>query len=110
MTIEERLEAITHTLELTARMAHESEERLTRLEAQFEREQAAAAERFKRIEDNLIVQGELVARLDRQLGEFALRTAHWIERTGAWIESAETRLAELQVLVRTAHERLDRGR
>lgn len=107
MTIEERLNAITQTLELTARMQQDfklkTEERLAQLQAQFEREQSAAAERLKRIEDNLIVQGEVVARVDRQLGEFALRTAKWIERTDAWIESAETRLAELQVLVRTAH-------
>jgi hypothetical protein len=114
MTIDERIEALAMYLELTAhrqedvaRRQEDFERRTRERTEQFEREQGRAAERLKRLEDNLIVQGELVARVDRQLGEFALHTAHWVEKTEAWIETAKTQIAELHVLVRAAHERLE---
>jgi len=105
MSIEERLEAITQTLELTARMQQQRERDLAASEDRREQELAAvkvrtgqelaaAKERTKRLEDQLVVQAELVARFERRVDD--------------WIESAETRLARLEVLSTAVLERIDR--
>ncbi len=78
--------------------------------AQFEREQDAVRERQARIDDNMIVQGELVARLELRVDQMVARIDDFVPRIDSWIETAKTQIAELQVLVRTAHERLDQGR
>lgn len=70
------------------------EERVTKLEEQMLLNAKLAEERFRRIEDNLIVQGELVARFERRVDE--------------WKESAETRMARLEVLSTAVLERIDR--
>jgi hypothetical protein len=70
------------------------EERLQILEREHEQSKREHEERFKRIEDNLIVQGQLVARLE--------------QRVDIWIESAETRMAKLEVLSVAVLERIDR--
>jgi hypothetical protein len=101
MTIEERLEAITHTLELTARMRQDSEQRLAKFEERTERELASVKDRLTKLEDNMIVQGELVARLDRRMEEF-------VEHTERWMNSAENRFAQLEVTTTAILERLDR--
>jgi hypothetical protein len=96
MTADERLEALTRSLELFER---HTRERM----AQFEREQDAVRERQARIEDNMIVQGELVARLEQRvdllvtrIDDYIEHTNDYIDQTKAWINSAENRLAKLQ--------------
>lgn len=90
MTIEERLEAIAQTLELTARMQQQAERAL----AQVEGRTASVEERARKLEDQMLVQAQLVSRFER--------------RVDAWIESAETRMARLEVLSTAVLERIDR--
>jgi hypothetical protein len=90
MTIEERLEAIAQTLELTARMQQQTEKAL----AQVEDRTASVEERTRKLEDEMLVQAQLVSRFER--------------RVDAWIESAETRMARLEVLSTAVLERIDR--
>jgi len=105
MTIDEKLEAITQSLELM-NGEHGDFERHTRERiAQHERELEAVRERQARIDDNLIVQGEVLARLELRFDRMVERQA----RIDEHMESLVTGMAELQVLTKLAHERLDRA-
>jgi hypothetical protein len=58
-------------------------------------------ERVTKLEEQMLVQAELVARFERRVDRF-------IERTEQWMESAETRKARLEVLSTAVLERIDR--
>ena len=58
-------------------------------------------ERLTKLEEQLLVQAELVARFER-------RTDAFMEKTEAWMESAETRFARLEVFATPVLERMDR--
>jgi hypothetical protein len=97
MTIEERLEAIAQTLELTARMQQQTERALAQVEGRtssLEDRTASIETRTRKLEDETLVQAQLVSRFER--------------RVDAWIESAETRMARLEVLSTAVLERIDR--
>jgi cob(I)alamin adenosyltransferase len=93
MTIEERLEAITETLELTARTAQDTERRLAEHQGQAARDQDALRDRLNRLEETMTRQGEHVA-------QFA-------DSCRAWIDTAERRFAELQEIARANSKRLE---
>jgi len=103
MTIDERIEALTTSLELFERHTRERT-------AQHERELDAVRERQARIDNNMIVQGELLARLEHRTEQFMAWAGESFLQIKQWTEEARTQIAELQVLVRTAHERLDQRR
>jgi hypothetical protein len=64
VTVDERIEALTASLELFAR---ETRERV----AQHERELEAVKDRQRLIDDNTIVQGQLVARVETRVDQLA---------------------------------------
>lgn len=112
MNIDERLEALAQSLELMQRMHQDYEqqasERTAKVEREFEREmeavkqrQAKLEDKMLELEDNMIVQGELMARLDRRVDEF-------VAHTERWINSAENRFAQLEVTTTAILERFDR--
>jgi hypothetical protein len=108
MTTEERFQKIEQTLERTAQVAHETElrlalhhEQMERHREQMDREIAEVKERQRRLDDSMIVQGAMLARLDRRVEEF-------VDRTEGWMNSAETRMAKLEVLQTAVLERIDR--
>ncbi|MGA3328549.1 MAG: hypothetical protein ABSF45_29215 [Terriglobia bacterium] len=60
-----------------------------------------AEERLAKVEEHMLVQAGLVARFERRIDAFT-------EKTEAWIESAETRFARLEVFATAVLERMDR--
>jgi hypothetical protein len=58
-------------------------------------------ERVTKLEDQMIVQAELMVRLEKRVDLFA-------ERVEAWIDTAENRMAKLEVLSAAVLERMDR--
>jgi len=105
MNIDERLEALAQSLELMQRMHQDYEqqasERAAKFERDFEREMESVKQRQAKLEDNMVVQGELMARLDRRVDEF-------VAHTERWINSAENRFAQLEVTATAILERFDR--
>ena len=97
-TFEERLEALTQTLELTVRdqETHRRWIEDLRQQSQAHERRQADTEAALRTLINLTLE-------DRSAAQ------RFTESLRTWTESAESRLAELQVLARTAHERLDRA-
>jgi cob(I)alamin adenosyltransferase len=93
MTIEERLQAITEALELTARMAQDTERRLAEHQEQAARDQDVLRDRASRLEETIMRQGEHVA-------QFA-------DSCRVWIDTAERRFAELQDIARANSKRLE---
>lgn len=111
MSIDERLEALIQSLELMSHRQQDTDLRAAQAEertAQFERELASVKERQTRLDDAMIVQAELMARLDHRVDHFVASTDDFVASTKEWINSAENPLAELQVLARTSLERLDK--
>ncbi len=100
MTFEERLEAINQTLELTARIALDTERRLAERQEETDRDQNAARERITHQEETMIRLEETMTRQGDQVARFA-------EATRAWIETAERRFAELQEIARASSKRLE---
>jgi dsDNA-specific endonuclease/ATPase MutS2 len=104
MTIDERIEALTQSLELVVRDQEAQRQWIESLRKQAEAHDSRMSEMNRRqqlLADNMLVQGELMARLDRHIDDFVVRV-------DGWIETGRTQIAELQVLTRAAHERLDR--
>lgn len=58
-------------------------------------------ERVAKIEEQMIVQAELVVRLEKRIEQFA-------ERVEMWVNAAEKRMAKLEVLGTAVLERMDR--
>jgi hypothetical protein len=57
-------------------------------------------ERLTKLEEQMIVQGELLARFERRVDQF-------MQRTEEWMNSAENRMAKLEVLSTAVLERID---
>jgi hypothetical protein len=79
-------------------------------------------ERFAKLEDNMLVQAELVARLERRVDQFTEDTREWIKHTEAWshevqrwvaqaearLTLAEARMTQLEAMSTAILERMDR--
>jgi uncharacterized coiled-coil DUF342 family protein len=82
MTIDERLEALTLNLELTARdlEAHKDETR----------------KRIDALHDFLLQFGERVAQFHEQVTQFRSDTQAWIRESEAWRKATEARIQALE--------------
>lgn len=60
-----------------------------------------AEERLTKLEEAMLVQAELMTRLER-------RVEDWTQNTQSWIRSAETRIAQLEAISTAVLERMDR--
>jgi hypothetical protein len=58
-------------------------------------------ERVTKLEENMLVQSELLARFER-------RTEAWMEQTQEWIEQAEARMTQFEAVSTAVLERVDR--
>jgi predicted nucleic acid-binding Zn-ribbon protein len=102
MNIDERLEALAQSLELMQRMHQEYEQQANERAAKFEREMESVKERQARLEDNMIVQGELMARLDRRVDEFVAHTKEFVARTEEFVAHTERWINSAEESIRTA--------
>ncbi|MGH9327157.1 MAG: hypothetical protein ACRD2B_10820 [Terriglobia bacterium] len=65
------------------------------------RKAMTAEERLTKLEEAMLVQAELMTRLER-------RVEDWTQNTQSWIRSAETRIAQLEAISTAVLERMDR--
>jgi hypothetical protein len=80
MTIDERIEALTNSLELFERHTRERF-------AQHERELDDVKQRQKLIEENMIVQGTLVARVEVRMDQLAERMDQLAQNVNRFIRA-----------------------
>ena len=72
-------------------------------------------ERVTKLEENMLVQAELLARFERRVDQFMERTEEWMDRTEEWMEQtearmgqAEARITQLEGISTAVLERMDR--
>ena len=78
----------------------QASERAVKFEQEFGREMEAVKQRQAKLEDYMILQGELMGRLDRRVDDF-------VAHAECRINSAENRFAQLEVTTTAILERLD---
>jgi predicted nucleic acid-binding Zn-ribbon protein len=97
MNIDERLEALTQSVELLARLHQQTENEIQRTQKQIR----GTEERVTKLDENMLVQAELVARFERKVDA-------WIEQAEERMQKSEADVTELRAMWTAVIERWDR--